>query len=77
MTIRQGVYRHYKGGLYSLLMLGRCCDNGPGEGEEVIVYVSHQTGQVCTRFASQFFSKVGLKDRFEFLGQSVTTEEYG
>lgn len=55
----QGVYRHYKGGLYTLLMLARCSDNGPNEGKNVVVYVSHTTGKVCTRLASEFFGLVG------------------
>lgn len=56
--IEQGVYRHYKGGLYTVMMGARCSDNGPNEGENVVVYLSHTTGAVCTRLAKDFFGKV-------------------
>lgn len=75
--VQQGVYRHYKGGLYTVLMAARCSDNGPREGDDVVIYVSHTTGQVCTRFAREFFGKVGgdgydaNDNRFEFVAHSV------
>ena len=56
--IQQGVYRHYKGGLYTVLFAARCSDNGPREGEDVVVYVSHTTGKMYTRFAREFFEPV-------------------
>lgn len=70
--IQQGVYRHYKGGLYTVIMGARCSDNGPNEGENVVVYVSHTTGNVCTRLAKDFFGWATLDNgnvlpRFEFV----------
>lgn len=65
--IQQGIYRHYKGGLYTVLMTARCSDNGPNEGQEVVVYVSHTTGNVCTRLASEFTEEVEGQDRFSFV----------
>lgn len=74
--MQQGVYRHYKGGLYTVLMHARCSDNGPNEGEYVVVYVSHTTGNVCTRLAKDFFGKVDDNkfihvDRFTFIAYSL------
>lgn len=68
--IQQGVYRHYKGGYYTVLMAARCSDNGPNEGENVVVYVSHTTGNVCTRLAKEFFERVDGMARFEFVSSS-------
>ena len=76
--IQQGVYKHYKGGLYTVIMAARCSDNGPNEGEMVVIYVSHTTGSVCTRLARDFFGKVGGNgcynlgvNRFEFVAHSL------
>lgn len=80
--IQQGVYRHYKGGMYTVLMAARCSDNGPNEGESVVIYVSHTTGNVCARLAKEFFEKVILGDasggigtlmvpRFEFIAHGI------
>lgn len=69
--IQQGVYRHWKGGLYTVLMAARCSDNGPNEGENVVVYVSHTTGRVCTRLAKEFFEIVGGEPRFTFVAHTV------
>jgi hypothetical protein len=69
--IKQGVYRHYKGGLYTVLMAARCSDNGPNEGENVVVYVSHTTGNVCTRLAKDFYGMVGGVERFQFVAHSI------
>lgn len=82
--IQQGVYRHYKGGLYTVLMVARCSDNGPNDGADVVVYVSHATGQVYTRMASEFFGRIVkelapdnigsmlIVDRFEFVASSLS-----
>ena len=73
--IMQGVYRHYKGGLYTVIMAARCSDNGPNEGENVVVYVSHTTGEVRTRMAKEFFGAVhlpqGVVERFTFVAHST------
>ncbi len=79
--VEQGVYRHYKGGYYTVLMAARCSDNGPNEGENVVVYISHTTGNVCTRLAKEFFGKVGGDgykpgiNRFEFFSHSLNKEK--
>lgn len=39
-------YKHYKGGTYTLLMVGR---NSEERGQELAVYVSHATQQVWVR----------------------------
>lgn len=75
--MQQGVYRHYKDGLYTVIMSARCSDNGPNEGENVVVYVSHATGNVCTRLSKEFFGKVtgesgGFINRFEFVASSLS-----
>lgn len=74
--IQQGVYRHYKGGLYTVLMAARCSDNGPNEGENVVVYVSHTTGEVRTRLAKEFFEDVVcqrdvVRPRFVFIAHQL------
>ena len=69
--IQQGVYRHYKGGMYTVIMAARCSDNGPNEGANVVVYVSHATGNVNTRLATEFFGKMDGVPRFEFVAHSI------
>lgn len=78
--MQQGVYKHFKGGLYTLIMSAKCSDNGPDEGENVVIYVSHTTGSVCTRLAKNFFGKVivlrpsGVEeevDRFSFVSHRL------
>lgn len=77
--IQQGVYRHWRGGLYTVIMAARCSDNGPNEGDDVVVYVSHTTGSVCTRLAKEFFEKVDagkhgpvvMVDRFSFVASGL------
>lgn len=72
--IEQGVYQHYKGGLYTVLMAARCGDNGDNNNQNVVVYVSHSTGKVCTRLAKEFFGTVGDKPRFAFVAHALTPE---
>ncbi|MDD5693201.1 MAG: DUF1653 domain-containing protein [Patescibacteria group bacterium] len=58
-------YRHFKGGMYELLGIGK---NSETE-EEMVVYKSTETGQIWIRPKEMFFEKVevdGQKvDRFE------------
>lgn len=77
--MRQGVYRHYKGGLYTALMSAVSADNRD-DRDNVVVYLSHTTGQVYVRSAKEFFERVKvavdrehekLVDRFEFVADSV------
>ena len=47
----------------------RCIQN---DGENVVVYVSHTTGLVCTRLAKDFFGKVESgANRFEFVASAL------
>lgn len=39
LTIPPGVYRHWKGHLYQVLLCARDSGNGPGNGRTVVVYV--------------------------------------
>ncbi len=79
--IEQGVYRHYKGGFYTVLMAARCSDNGPKEGENVVVYVSHTTGRVCTRLAEDFFGDLtdpltsATVRRFAFVASGLSLDK--
>lgn len=52
--IAQGIYRHYKGGLYSVLFVARDSTNGPNEGKNVVVYMDHKHGYVHVRDEEQF-----------------------
>lgn len=78
--MQQGVYKHYKGGLYTLLMSAKCSENGMMNDTVWVIYVSHTTGQVCCRSAWEFFSKAeNGKPRFEFVchafGLAVNTAD--
>lgn len=55
---RQGIYKHYKGGLYTVLFVARNSTNGPDEGKNVVVYVSHKDGYVSSRDEGQFHEMV-------------------
>lgn len=68
--IQQGVYKHYKGGLYTVLMAAVSADNDD-DRDNVVVYVSHTTGQVYTRKAEEFFGISHGVPRFEFVANSV------
>lgn len=56
--MQQKVFRHYKGDLYTVLFVALCSDNGPNEDREVVVYISHKTGRVSTRFKDDFLGMV-------------------
>lgn len=73
--MKKGVYQHYQGGTYTVLMTARCSDNGPNEGRKVVVYVSHTTGEVCTRFADEFCEKVDGRNRFTFVAKCLSRGE--
>lgn len=53
-----GVYRHRGGGLYRLLFVARDSQNGPGEGQGLVVYVSLTTGNVCVRTLAEWSEPV-------------------
>ena len=52
-------YRHYKGGTYTLLHIGR---NSEKRAEQLAVYVSHQTSQVWVRPLKMFREHVPWPD---------------
>jgi hypothetical protein len=80
MSIQQGVYKHYKGGLYTVLMSAISANNKE-DLPDMVVYVSHSTGQVYVRSAYEFFGKTTLitedlpsglsVNRFEFVASSI------
>jgi hypothetical protein len=69
-----GVYRHYKGGHYAVLMLGRDSNNDANR-EDVVIYMSLSApyaGSVNVRRESEFLELVELPDgetvpRFTFI----------
>lgn len=68
--IEPGVYKHYKGGLYTVLMTGWESTNDRHR-DEVVIYVSHTTGAVNVRDLDEFDSGVEVNGhwirRFEYL----------
>lgn len=80
MSIQQGVYRHYKGGLYTVLFSAVSANNAD-DRDDMVVYISHTTGQAYTRKSREFFGKSGGVNRFEFVASTIgppikiTTEE--
>lgn len=42
--ISPGIYKHYDGGLYRLLLVAKDSNNGPHEDQNVAVYVCLQPG---------------------------------
>lgn len=56
MKVTQGVYKHYKGGLYRLLFVAKdSTNNSPTADEDVAVYVSlNDSGRVSVRLLSEF-----------------------
>lgn len=51
------IFRHWKGGLYTLLFESQNADNNT-DRKEMIVYVSHSTGQIYCRSKEEFFELV-------------------
>lgn len=52
--IELGLYRHYKGGMYEVLMMANCADYGTA----MVVYKAVDTGIVWVREADEFTSLV-------------------
>lgn len=53
MTVKPGLYKHYKGGLYRVLFTAWESTNGRPR-EEVVVYVSLEKGTVNVRLLEEF-----------------------
>lgn len=71
----EGMYQHYKGGLYVVLSLARFATNGPHDGETHVVYYSLEKRQLFTREMSDFIKKVtwpdgAVRPRFELMGRT-------
>ncbi|MBU2007799.1 nucleotide exchange factor GrpE [Patescibacteria group bacterium] len=66
--IKQGIYRHYRGGKYSILYLGYNSENK----EEVVVYQSTADGKIWVRLKKNFLSQIEIDgkkiNRFEYVG---------
>jgi hypothetical protein len=67
--VTPGVWRHYRGGLYTVLLAAL----DEGTGEPLVVYVAHATGRVWARKACEWQGQVVLPDgrtarRFEYAG---------
>jgi hypothetical protein len=61
-----GIYRHHKGGLYTVLMTALESTNGR-ERAPVVVYVSHQDGSINVRDEREFHEQVQGVPRFELV----------
>lgn len=55
-----GIYRHYKGGLYIVLLTFRQSTNGPDDGESYVLYYSLEKKQLYGRRRAQFEERVPL-----------------
>jgi len=55
LSFKPGIYRHFKGGLYEALMVGR---NSEQRDEEYIIYRSIEKGYVWIRPIEMFFETV-------------------
>lgn len=58
LVTKPGIWKHFRGGLYRVLLTGRNSTNGPDEGREVVCYVSLTTGKVNFRDEQQFHQRV-------------------
>jgi hypothetical protein len=58
VKIKPGLYRHYKGPLYRVLLCARNSNNGPDEGRTVVVYSSDAEHGYCTRYVEEFLEMV-------------------
>lgn len=69
----QGVYQHYKGGYYTVIMEVEDANNKE-DRELSVVYVSHTTGKIFVRHTKEFCELVLWKEygkklpRFRFVG---------
>jgi hypothetical protein len=59
--VEPGVYRHYKGGFFTVLFDAVESTNAR-TGTRVVVYVSHTTGSVLVRTAAEFCELVRAAD---------------
>lgn len=63
--MEHGIYRHFRGGLYTVLFEAVESTNGPDEGKPKVIYVSHETGRISCRLTSEFTAVIqGIGPRF-------------
>lgn len=67
-----GIYRHYSGVLYRVLLTGRDSTNGPDEGRTMVCYISDAEHGFHFREINQFTEKVewpdgSVRPRFEWV----------
>ena len=68
LSLKTGVYQHYKGGIYNVLGVGRYSED---ETQELVIYQSVTTGDLWVRPLKIFCEIVKIQDyhgpRFTFL----------
>jgi hypothetical protein len=78
MPIKLGNYRHFKGGLYTVIGTARHSTNDANEGKDDVLYVDHNTGKLDSRLQKEFEGDVVVIDeyrdertvyRFMFVGE--------
>lgn len=57
-----GIYRHYKGGLYAVLGLATNSTNGPLDDAKMVLYYSLTKHRLFTRTIGEFNEKVKWPD---------------
>ena len=67
--IAPGLYRHYKGALYRVIGTVRDSTNGPGEGREMVLYISDAEHGFHVRERSQFTEYVATDEVHEGVRQ--------
>lgn len=71
-----GIYRHYKGGLYAVLGLATNTTNGPMDGAKMVLYYSLAKQRIFTCPIEQFVERVKWPDgvereRFNHVGEKL------
>ena len=57
------VFRHYKGGLYTVLFEAQDATNR-ADRDEMVVYVSHTTGKIYCRLNVEFFDLAEVNGKY-------------
>ena len=74
-TIKLGIYRHFKGGIYEVLEIATHSETM----EEMVVYRNRESGKWWVRPASMWNETLERDGqtylRFTYLGDSIETEE--
>lgn len=73
MIILGRKYRHYKGGVYTVLLLA--VSTKDGYNEEVVVYRAEKDGSVWTRPVTEWNEKVRLPLLGEYIPRFMLMEE--